>query len=83
MEVGENAAELTGRLLVGDLHHTEAGGAYEQVAVGPFEKTSGIAVVVLPLMVEEGDIMELFAVPSLEGTVHAEVEQAVAIIQFT
>jgi len=83
MEVGEDPAELTGRLFVGHLHHTEAGGTYEQVAIGPFEETGGIAVVVPALMVEECDIMELFAVPGLEGTVHAKIEQAMPVLNHT
>ena len=34
-------------------------------------------------MIKQGDIMELFSVPGLEGTVHTEIEQAMTILDHT
>ena len=83
MEVGEFTTELTGRLLISELHQSEAGGACEHVAVGTFQETGCIAITLLALMVQEGDIMELFAVPGLQGAIHAEVEEAASVLHHT
>ena len=83
MEVGKDASELPRCLLVSDLHNAKTGGSHEQVAVGPLQETGGIAVARLTLMVEEGDLMELLAVPRLQSAVHTEIEQAATVLNHT
>ena len=83
MEVGEFATKLTSRLLISNLHQSEAGGASEHIAVGAFQKTGGIAVTLLALMIQKGDMMEILTVPRLQGTVHTEVEQAATVLDHT
>ena len=65
MEVGKDTTKLASRLLIGELHDTQTGGSDEHLAIGALKETGSIAVALLPLMVEEGDVMKLFAVPRL------------------
>ena len=80
MDVGQLPAYLLGSALIRELHHTQSRRACQYVAVLPFQEAVGIALSRLPFQVAHLHIVKLLAIPSLQSTVHAEIEQSAAVL---
>ena len=80
VQLCQRPSYLLGVLAVTELHHSQSRCACQHVAVTALEEALGIAVVIVALGILHRHVVKLAAVPGLEGTVHAEVEQPTAVL---
>ena len=80
MEIGQLTTHLTGVGLIRKLHHTQTRGSCQHIAIGALQETRGITTSLLALEVGHRHIIKGTTVPSLQGTIHTEIEQAVTVL---
>ena len=80
MKIGQFTTHLTGVGLIRKLHHTQSGGSRQHITIGAFEETCGITATLLTLQIGHRHIIKGTTVPSLQGTIHTEIEQAVTVL---
>ena len=64
-----------------ELHNTQSRSTHEHIAISPLQETISIAGTMITLKVCECHIIKLTAIPSLQCSIHTEIEQTVTILK--
>ena len=80
MQTGESPTHLSGMGLVCKPHDAQTRGTDKDLTIGSLNKAGGIATALLSFDISHRDIIECTTVPCLQGAIHTEIEQAVAVL---